>query len=106
MEDKHFLELFIHVLVFHCTLVIHIFYPLNLNLLFLILIEVFRIFIRNMFWFQQIKLLTMLKLFDDCITVKSRLSQRRKSETTGLFEDDGQSRLFSLISIAIKLSII
>ena len=29
-------------------------------------------------------------------TVKSRLSQRQLSETTGLFEDDGQSRLFSL----------
>ena len=40
------------------------------------------------------------------ITVKSRLSERRLSETTGLFEDDGQSRLFSLLSIAIKLPII
>ena len=39
-------------------------------------------------------------------TVKSRLSERRLSETTGLFEDDGQSRLFSLLSIAIKLLII
>ena len=39
-------------------------------------------------------------------TVKSRLSERRLSETTGLFEDDGQSRLFSLLSIAIKLPII
>ena len=39
-------------------------------------------------------------------TVKSRLSERRLSETTGLFEDYGQSRLFSLLSIAIKLSII
>ena len=39
-------------------------------------------------------------------TVKSRLSKRRLSETTGLFEDDGQSRLFSLLSIAIKLPII
>ena len=28
------------------------------------------------------------------------------SETTGLFEDDGQSRLFSLLSIAVKLPII
>ena len=27
-------------------------------------------------------------------TVKSRLSERRLSETTGLFEDDGQSRIF------------
>ena len=35
-------------------------------------------------------------------TVKSRLSERRLSETTGLFEDDGQSRLFSLLSIAKK----
>ena len=44
---------------------------------------------------------------DLCIyTVKSRLSERRLSETTGLFEDDGQSRLFSLLSIAIKLPII
>ena len=39
-------------------------------------------------------------------TVKSRLSERRLSETTGLFEDDGQSQLFSRISIAIKLPII
>ena len=39
-------------------------------------------------------------------TVKSQLSERRLSETTGLFEDDGQSRLFSLYSIAIKLPII
>ena len=40
------------------------------------------------------------------ITVKSRLSKRRLSETTGLFEDDIQSRLFSLSFIAIKLPII
>ena len=40
------------------------------------------------------------------ITVKSRLSERRLSETTGLFEDDGQSRIFSLLSIAINLPII
>ena len=39
-------------------------------------------------------------------TVKSRLSKRRLSETTGLFEDYGQSRLFSLLFIAIKLPII
>ena len=39
-------------------------------------------------------------------TVKSRLSERQLSETTGLFEDDGQSLLFSLLSIAIKLPII
>ena len=39
-------------------------------------------------------------------TVKSRLSERRLSETTGLFEDHRQSRLFSLLSIAIKLPII
>ena len=39
-------------------------------------------------------------------TVKSRLSERRLSETTGLFEDDGQSRIFSLLSIAVKLPII
>ena len=39
-------------------------------------------------------------------TVKSQLSESRLSETTGLFEDDGQSRLFSLLSIAIKLPII
>ena len=39
-------------------------------------------------------------------TVKSWLSERQLSETTGLFEDDGQSRLFSLLSIAIKLPII
>ena len=42
----------------------------------------------------------------DRITVKSRLSERRLSETTGLFEDNGQSRLFSLLSIAIKVPII
>ena len=41
-----------------------------------------------------------------CNTVKSRLSERQLSETTGLFEDDGQPRLFSLLSIAIKLLII
>ena len=40
------------------------------------------------------------------ITVKSRLSERRFSETSGLSEDYGQSRLFSLLSIAIKLPII
>ena len=39
-------------------------------------------------------------------TVKSQLSERRLSESTGLFEDDGRSRLFSLLSIAIKLPII
>ena len=39
-------------------------------------------------------------------TVKSRLSERQLSETTRLFEDDGQSRFFSLLSIAIKLPII
>ena len=39
-------------------------------------------------------------------TVKSRLSEHRLSETTGLFKDDGLSRLFSLLSIAIKLPII
>ena len=39
-------------------------------------------------------------------TVKSRLSERRLSETTGLFEDDIQSRLFCLLFIAIKLPII
>ena len=39
-------------------------------------------------------------------TVKSQLLERRLSETTGLFEDDGQSRLCSLLSIAIKLPII
>ena len=39
-------------------------------------------------------------------TVKSRLSERRLSETTGFLEDYGQSRLFSLLSIAIKLPII
>ena len=40
------------------------------------------------------------------ITVKSRLSEHRLSENTGLFEYDGRSRLFSLLSIAIKLTII
>ena len=39
-------------------------------------------------------------------TVKSRLSERQLSETIGLFEDDGQSLLFSLLPIAIKLPII
>ena len=39
-------------------------------------------------------------------TVKSQLSERRLSDTTGLFEDDGQYRLFPLLSIAIKLPII
>ena len=41
-----------------------------------------------------------------CNTVKSRLSERQLNETTGLFEDYGQSQLFSLLSIAIKLPII
>ena len=41
-----------------------------------------------------------------CSTVKSELSERRLSETTGLFKDDVQSPLFSLLSIAIKLPII
>ena len=45
-------------------------------------------------------------VFPPFCTVKSRLSERQLSETTGLFEDDGQSRLFSLLSIAIKLPII
>ena len=39
-------------------------------------------------------------------TVKSQLSEHQLSETTGSFEDDGRSRLFSLLSIAIKLPII
>ena len=39
-------------------------------------------------------------------TVKTLLSERRLSETTGLFKDDQESRLFSLLSIAIKLPII
>ena len=39
-------------------------------------------------------------------TVKSRLSERRLSETTGLFEDYRQSQFFSLLCIAIKLPII
>ena len=39
-------------------------------------------------------------------TVKSRLSKRGLSETTGLFEDYEQSRLFSLLSFAKKLPII
>ena len=43
------------ILVFHYTLVIHIFYPLYLNLLFVILNEVSRIFIRTMFWFAADK---------------------------------------------------
>ena len=43
---------------------------------------------------------------DGPYTVKSRLSEHQLSETTGLFEDYGQSRLFSLLSIAIKLPII
>ena len=42
----------------------------------------------------------------DWNTVKSRLAERRLSETTGLFEDLGQSRLSSLLSIANKLPII
>ena len=47
-----------------------------------------------------------LTLLIDSYTVKSRLSERRLSETTGLFEYHGQSRLFSLLSIVIKLPII
>ena len=48
------------ILLFYFIFVILISYPLNLNLLFVILNEVSRIFIRTLFWFQQIKLLTML----------------------------------------------
>ena len=36
-------------------------------------------------------------------TVKSWLSEHQLSKTTGSFEDDGRPRLFSLVSIAIKL---
>ena len=43
------------------------------------------------------------KIFFIYGTVKSRLSECWLSETTGLFEDYGQSRLFSLLFIAIKL---
>ena len=50
--------------------------------------------------------LKWVKTMDVASTVKPQLSERRLSETTGLFEDDGQSRLFSLLSIAIKLAII
>ena len=46
------------------------------------------------------------KPINQLYTVKSQLSERRLSETTGLFEADGQSRLFALLSIAIKLPII
>ena len=46
------------------------------------------------------------RFLENRYTVKSRLSERRLSETTGLFEDDGQSRIFFLLSIAIKLPII
>ena len=35
-----------------------------------------------------------ISLYKPQTTVKSRLSERRLSETTGLFEDYGQSRLF------------
>ena len=48
----------------------------------------------------------IITIFSGKNTVKSRLSERRLSETTGLFEDNGQSRLLSLLSIAIKLPII
>ena len=54
--------------------------------------------------------LLLLLLWSKCSifhnTVKSQLSEHRLSETTGLFEDNGQPRLFSLLSIAIKLPII
>ena len=57
-----------------------------------------------------LRLAPVLKtIFHQCVisyTVKSQLSERRLSETTGLFEDDGQSRLCTLLSIAIKLPII
>ena len=39
-------------------------------------------------------------------TIKSWLSECQLSETTGLFEDNRQSRLFSLLFIAKKLPII
>ena len=41
-----------------------------------------------------------------CCYSQISVSERRLSNTTGLFEDGGQSRLFSLLSIAIKLPII
>ena len=51
---------------------------------------------------DSVKLKILLGVNGNLI-VKSRLSERQLSETTGLFEDDRQSRLFSLLSIAIKL---
>ena len=50
--------------------------------------------------------ITVFKIVIWGCTVKSRLSEHQLSETTGLFEDHGQSRLLSLLSIAIKLPII
>ena len=55
---------------------------------------------------MQVKILIFLLKIKFPHTVKSRLYERRLSETTGLFEDYGQSRLFSLLFIAIKLPII
>ena len=45
LRDGRLTFLKLLILVFHFTLVIHIFYPLNLNLLFVTLNEVSRIFI-------------------------------------------------------------
>ena len=61
----------------------------------------------NIFFGCEIrKFIFVPSYLDASTTVKSRLSERRLSETTGLFEDNGQSRIFSLLSIAIKLPII
>ena len=48
------------MLVFHFALVMHIFCPLSLGLLFVVLSGVSGVFVWAVFWFQQIKLLTML----------------------------------------------
>ena len=66
------------------------------------------LFINSNTWIGKVRqsIVGTLTFISIIITVKSRLSERRLSETTGLFEDDGQSRLFSLLSIAIKLPII
>ena len=48
-------------------------------------------------FFKIIKSCFLIKetVTETVITVKSQLSERRLSVPTGLFEDDGQSRLFS-----------
>ena len=75
---------------------------------------IFRIFKAKTVFKQLVNIIIWARIFfkfdngnnSYVCTVKSRLYKCRLSETTGLFEDYGQSWLFSLLFIAIKLPII